>query len=484
MSYDINANNVDCEDPAFDIGSHPVPMDASCRSAILYKQYSNTGTIGNAAGQPVSYNRQEVVFQVDPDAISRVVLNKSYLRVGFRFAKTGTATAIAAGDMTSIPWCPAAAAIDTAEFSISNFGSPCEQYNADFGHSVMARTLLKYSRDDLDNRDDLFFTPTIESGYDYSAACAAVRTTALTEESLDRKTNWMMGGIDDEIFKQIPLGDIFSSCDTPIPIPSQNLRLKLRFKDRTNISYASLTSPSVASDVLITTCELYLYTMSLSGSQLAVEANKINEPEPLMRMSYTLFEPSSKVFAAHASLQDSAVTNLQAALVMFPVLGQTYTNGVSVNYINPYQYALAPNAAMTTSLTSVFATYNGITTPNSPMNLSLNSSQNIEMYQAYLLLCKRSNDRNNAPALRYRDMISRPRSVAGTGAAITKYNQGPYPIIPFTFYSQTAYPKPVYSGSSLTVKFDGGATGWTAIVVKLRTAFIEVRPDQKTYVMK
>lgn len=471
--YDINANNLDCEDPAMDVGAAPIPVDASEDGGVMYRHVSQSGMVTNAAGQPACYNGTDVTFQLTIPASTRIILNKSYVLVGVKFMNTGLTTAVDAATGVSLPWNTPAALIDTTDLLFNESSNITEQYMNSFGHSNMARTLTKYSRHELDNRDDLFFTPCIEETFDSSLI--------LSKASIDRRKQWMTYGSTVEVTKKIPLADLFGSCDTPAAMLIKTMRLRIRFKNADDISFK--VTGQTASDVLVTKCELHAFHLKLSSAQTNVESAKITGTSPLMRSSYSIFDPSPKTFSTGCSLIDPSVKNLQAVIVMIPVVGQTRVTAPAETYVNPYQYALAPNAGTTTTISSIQASYANVYAPMTPLDISTNTLANMRLYQQYLLMCKQTHQREVAPALTFKNFSNRIVSTGGGTATAATANMGAYQIVCLPFYSQTTYPKATYGGADLQTYFAGGTTGYTAVIVKVRAGFMEMRPDTSVYVM-
>jgi len=458
--FDLNYNTVAAEDPAMSVGVDPVPYDASSVSEVMYRYQPQTGT--TTIGGVPCYNGQEVMFNLNISSSQRIDFSKSYILMGGTLRDDIAGTDLSSNDTMSLPWNPLAAFVSSADLLFNESSNLAEQYMTDPGHGWMTKCLTKYSKEELDNRGDLFFTPTIEGSYD--------TTNALSGRAQARSKRWFLISADRDADKMIPLGDMFSSCDIPAAVYLNTLRIRMRLKNPTDIPIStSAKTPAF----FINRCELYLCLMTLSPAQLAAERKKIETNDVLMRQGYTIYDVSSKPFSSNASYRDAAIKNLQAAVVLFSAKGRKV--GGTHAGVNPYQYCYGQDDGI--GISSIQAQYNGQYSPATPMDIRAQTSRNIQMYQQYLLLCRKTLNREDTPALKFENMVD-----PSTATAITALTC-PYVMFCMPFYSMTAYASLHVSGSDLEVAVQGGTSSGNVVVVRIRTSLLEIRASSSVYVL-
>lgn len=465
--FDVNYNTIAAEDPAMSVGVDPVPYDASSVSEVMYRYQPQTGT--TTIGGVPCYNGQEVMFNLNISSSQRIDFTKSYILMGGTLRKDNTGTVLASAssdnDHVSLPWNPLAAFVSSADLLFNESSSLAELYMTDPGHGWMVKCLTKYSKEELDNRGDLFFTPTIENTYDM--------TTSLSKESKDRSASWFAADTAHSADKQIPLGDMFSACDIPAAMYLNTLRIRMRLKNPTDIPFTDDSATYTDPSFFINRCELYLCLMTLSPAQLTAERKKIKENKVLTRQGYTIYDVSSKPFSSNASYRDAAIKNLQANVVLFSANGRK-VDGTKTG-VNPYQYCYGQDNGI--GITSIQSQYNGQYSPATPMDIRPETSRNVQMYQQYLLLCRKTLNREDTPALKFENMVDPSSTTAITALTC------PYVMFCMPFYSMTAYASLHLSGSDLEVAVQGGTTSGNVIVVRIRTSLLEIRPSSSVYVL-
>jgi hypothetical protein len=473
-SFNADTNLSYYENPAMSVGSGPIGIDASSISEVTQECRTNTSAAPGAAGEPMQYNGQEVTFDLNVPTSSRVLFDKSYIKVEGFACDMAVGIATPVKPAVSIPWNTIAALVETAQIQLNSQAQTTEKIDVNLGHSSMVKMLTRYSKRALEEMDDALFTPCIEEVRDFRGG---VGLPLLSTVSQLRRTNQLINGAAAvrTHAKNIYLCDLFDSLLVPAAYYLQKFMLKLKFKDANAIlfgdsNYMALQMPPQLMSTqkyFITRVTLMLTMVKLTENQLVAERDKILKGNSVLREAFWTYDAVTKSHSASAGYQDSNIKNMQASILMFPSTMSPDT-GAAGGGCNPYQYCYASTGGGIGGISSYLMKYDGINSPDSPMAIANTSYElNTDVYAQYRLICKKMSDREITPALTFVSMANKNMLPA---------DYTPYLLLCSQFYPQTSYAHKLMAGADHVVSTQGSGT-CTAIIVRLRVGFLEIRGD-------
>lgn len=506
MSFDLNANLKPAENPALSVGSGPIAVDVSSLSEVTFQYQPDNGVgPGTETGAPNNYNDQDITFNVKIPATSRVLFDKSYIRLeGIAFDITGGVVAGPVPYGVSIPWNPVAALLQTAEVQLNESSDMTEQLNQEIGHASNIKMMTRYSKDVMDRMSDFFFTPTIESRRDLNTGTGiAVASSGLSPESFARNLENLSstegGGIPVPHSKNIYLGDLFDSLRIPSAFFLQRFRMTLRPKASTNILFGDKEGLAAggahAMSVMryfVTGARLFLTMVQLTENQLVVEKNKILSNAALLRESFSTFDARRDQHVPGKSYRDSNIKNMQAAVFMFPsnTTSETGTLASTPLGCNPYQYVYnnIPDAPLVTAYAGGIASYqhryDGLNSPSQPLTVDpIRPETNTDLFHQYRLLTRRTSDREVALALKFTSSMGNHMVMGASPVLpIPKYDHCPYVLFCAQFYPLNAALHKNMAGADHEIITSGGGNAGI-IIVRIRSSFMEIRGDTSVYMI-
>lgn len=476
MAFNVAENTQFVTNPSLEICTGPVPVDQSSRHETFY-QYQPNSSAGTSNGI-TCYNGVECVWDVHVPTTDRLRLDKSYIVVkGYAGLAATPATPVVtnvtgAATATSIPWNAYAALINKAEIQLNQSAITVESITQNFGDGNMVKMLTRYSKQALDAMEDTMFTPVLEEQRDFVGVMSVASAT--------RGATWLTNGAAGTTrphSKNLYLNDIFDSCRTPAGFFVQNLRLKITPKATTEILFEANAVPVGA--YFITNIQLYLCFTTLTEIQIEEDRKRLDNNEAMMLQTFTAYDAKQKPFSAGASVRDSNVKNLQAAVMLIPSTSVTDGAAHAKTGINRYQYCYGSDLLGVTGLTQYQMRYEGIPVPNFPLTIDATlRANNTNLYAQYRSLCTKMADREIAPALSASYMTKENTAIAGN---VTDINA--YVLYCASFYPDIAACHRTMAGSDLEVTTSGGSGAASIIVVYIRNSFLEIRGDTQVYVI-
>jgi hypothetical protein len=519
MAFNATENIVYSPNPALSIGTGPIASDSSSVSEVTYSFQTNTaavvGGLINGNQEPQNYNGVETLFDVRIPSSSRVLFNKSYLKVsGFACnMNTGVSTGVPVG--TSIPWNSIAALLDTAEVQLNQTATTTEQINQNLGDGSMAKILTRYSRDTIETMSDQFFTPCLEETRDTRGgifvplppmegpkiplpvskgkfkpkrrlqAPPITSIPNLSVVSMTRREKQLVAETTTFVqqhSKNLYLADIFDSLKIPAAFFLQNIQFKFRpkqaanilFEDNIYINTEGNPDAGAISRYYVTKMELFLTMVNLTENQMAEDAQKIQQNVSMLRQSFNAYDAIQKPFMVSASYRDSNIKNMQAAIFMFP--SSMAWDGAGVNRYQ-YTYNNPPLDAPpgSTGITAYQMKYDNIYSPAVPTKIEpIQQHKNSDLFFQYRLLTRRTFDREIPTPLSLDESFSGPF----TG----DYDPSSYVFFCAQFYPQDAFIHRNMAGSDHEIITTGGGNS-TVIIVRVRASFVEIRGDTSVYMI-
>lgn len=468
--------------PAFEIATGPITYDASTTWERTFHYNLTQGVpAGGGGGVPPSYCGQKVRFDVSNSLASRVMFEKSFIKVsGFAADTTSGTIANIPAHGVSIPWNTTAALLRTAKLDLNDSQTTVEKIESNLGHASMVKYLLKYPREVLESRSEAFFTPCIEDTRDLNTGIVSAST--LSVQSAARADHELIGSSGPRrVSKNIYLADLFDSLNTPAAYPVKKTVIELSFKNANEIliydtGYLAAQTPAISPDKVgfyITNVDLYVTLADMSEPQKNEDLSRMSTNEAIMSVSYLNPVCVATLLSNNGNLIFSSVKNAQGALMM--ISSTDAADGIGCN---SYQYCYGNGTGSTTNgLFSYQFEYNNTSSPNNPVAVYVTrgsdspqttSRMNSEAYAQYKMLARKISEKEITPALTL-DHFS-PIAQDVNTIDIT-----PYALFGAQFYPQTAALHRNMSGSELRVNSTGGAgTNVNVIIVELTASFLEI----------
>jgi len=512
MSFDVVNGLTAVENPAVSVGSGKVPTDVSSTQEVTSQwEPDNGASASTAIGEPTNYNGQDITFNIDVPSNSRVLFDKSYIRLdGFGCYMNGGTTCTAAATGMSIPWNPIAALLDTAEIQFNSQNIMVEKINQELGHASMVKMLTRYTKEALDSMGERFFVPTIESQRDLNTGINHSGTptntaSGLSQESIDRAHFNLVREVTGSHgikahSKNIYLHDLFDSVRAPAAFFLQKIKVTIHIKAKDQILFAdqgALYANNIAPidpalmRYFVTRATMFLTMVDMTENQLAKDAQVLSTSEAIFRESYSAFDARAASFTTGASIRDSNIINMQAAAFMFPsnLAGDTFTHADGRVYhvgCNPYQYCYSCGAGGLNGVTSYQHRYNGLCSPKQPITVygiggavltgvpAPGCGNNTDLFHQYRLLTRKTATNELSTALNFESSMGTDfEGPNGRLEPALMQDNNPYVLFCAQFYPLNAAFHKNLIGSNHEITITGG-TASTIIIVRIRTCLLEL----------
>ena len=443
-------------------GTGELEADSSIKSETMEILYP--GEAAQPAGDVALgiYNGVDCNFDIYPPDGSRVRFNKSYLRMEYAGVDITAAPALAALDPVtcSIPWNPIAACIDNCSFSLNAANVEIERYSNHFGHGNMIKLLTQYDRSALESAHDRFFTPCIEERRDHAATISLV-----SQERAIRAFTWGGGANINYGSKNLMLGDIFDSLRADFAWYVKRSRITVQMKDPSRILFH--TSANVAKNrFFITKLELHIFYDMLTPPVIKSEMDRQMQDLSMLKEMYLTYDTEKDVHGADKTYRVNGVTNMVAAVLLFPSNTCTDIAVGGVYYGNPYQYTYGMSATLGDPITSYQHQYNGIYSPRNNLPVAANyNSRNTDLYQQYRLIARMENDTQSTPAVPFH---------TGMGLFSPTYDLNPYVMFAAPFFDLQTNPVLTPQVADHIIKTTGGGAGNGVVLVRMRVNAVEI----------
>jgi len=324
----------------------------------------------------------------------------------------------------------------------------------------MVKFLTCFSRESLEWMSDSLFTPCMENIRDTTSAGLSVQTQTRSANAFIENDGTIKYGC-----KNILMSDLFDSLRLPSAFYIQTLKLNIRPKASTDILFKMPAAPGT-NRFFVSNLTLYLSLLSLTESQLAIEAKRIESTESLVRESFWVYDPITKQHSQGITYRDSGVKNMQAAVLMFP--SNYCADGKG---LNPYQYVYGNSTIAASGVSAYQMRYDTVYSPSIALAVdTIHHSRNTPLYYQYRELCRRIGDREAAPAIDFVQHMGQQGEVVGT------VDNNPYVLFCAVFYPLTTYGHKLMAGSEHEITTSGGGTQ-TSVIVRIRLAFAELMGD-------
>lgn len=454
-------------DPALDNCTGPILYDDSSvqQTLIMYMPMQGMQVYGSAG--PSCYNAiSDLKFMFQGDIGSRVRFDKSYIKMDYMACDISVPSPYAEVDLThvSIPWNPIAATFQNVYYQLNGTNQTVERYDSNFQHGNMIKILTSYTRQALEEATDRFFTPCIESTRD--------TITGLSMESADRAKAAFQRDVSGTInlgSKIIMLSDIFDSLKVETACFAQLFQLYMTLKAPDQILFA-MPAVTGINRFYITGLRLYIAQDKLSSRQLDIETKKTMDNVPMVRNGYRRFDVFTDSHVSSKSYITTGIKNLQASVLMF----SSVTAGDGVG-INPYQYCYCSSITPNTGITHYRHRYGSIVYPLSGQNVDpINKARNTDVYTIWRALCRLINDKTFSSAIPFTPCM---------GVNGPLYDISTYAFFPAIFCNQDTAPMKLASGGDHEIIVNGGHTGATGIIVRIRLNSYAIYGDSTVTIM-
>jgi hypothetical protein len=390
-------------------------------------------------------------------------------------------------------------------FKINNSAKPIfRQVDGEYEPSFRARLFRFFSREAIENMDNILFTPVYGSNpADGSPIYQSYGTHTLNTDIWDhgapeqqRAMRWI--GADSHlrtITKSIPLSVLMGTPDCIVPNLSK-FELTINWLPNATGNWTAVTTPGLlecstthvdatACRVCVTECHMMLDLYDLHGSKQAQLASD-KTVGIIDRLSFIDTEVKQVPYVVGSQIQLSAIENLDAICLMQPNVRYNTTGGGGSVYTctadaacwgSPGETCLGANSAGTlpanmlltadapfgadgtvAPFRSIFIRYGDVVYPEMALSLCPDTAADFsEAYQAYLNACGRAGKRDTSAAIPYHVFKS---------------------VMPFIMFRPFAdgAPRPSGRRQELIINLTGGVNSTVTIVV-FKLVSYRILPD-------
>lgn len=371
-------------DPACANGRGPMFYNGSTDLEYYTQCSPNVGATSGSGEYYASYNPPaggpSIRFE-DSFTEGRVRLDKSYIKIDYVACKGDANTPIDVAT-TSIPW-NTMTLIQQATLKMNAGNVDIETLQAgNFIWGNMIRTLANYTSDALEAAEDRFFTPCIEEKLDTSTALSVASGNRSKKLVIASPAAPARGS------KNIMLGDLFDSLRAPVAWPIQKLVIEMQFKPSTQILFHTALSVPTAR-FYITKAVIYFCRYKQVSPQLKEDGVDIASGDWYLRMNYAQYDAESVSITGTLSKQDGSIRNLQAGLLVIPVIPSSGGN------VNPYQFTYG-------GMKSFQQTYESFSSPLQSVEIDpVNVRLNTECYALWRNYIRMTSGHDKKPSLTY-----------------------------------------------------------------------------------
>ena len=442
-------------DPRFNILNQATAVDCSNSNLIIRRQPPNSGSAG---ANGFNYNGGTVYFDISNGGNDlRENLNGMAV-IGKWHAQKSNGNPV---DRNTVGIEPdlACAAIKSIRCHINSSSEPIEVYsNANYGDALKVRHLLTMSNQMLESgAGGACLPPYFSSNLDTK--------TTFSIETLARSATFLAGP-NQILYNSFrwSLPWLFSFATVPALSSILRIQLYIDWQPQDQVLF-KMTSNADTNLFIIDDIVLETDSTRMTTIQNSLEIKEQVSGSSAQNFLFPYYDTISQTYTGSSTLICTGVSNLQAAVLLFP------STSCSSQGVNRYQY-------MPNDLSSVNANYKSMSVPQTQVPLSVTQpSQNIEIYNMYIRTCNLQYSENFVAAIPFE---------SGFGASMNPYTDASQYLYCFPFNAgllptlSDASDLQIYTSQSYSGDPHNASTNCSCIIVRIRLIAYQVKPDGST----